>query len=449
TKILKTVNSSFYGQAHAVSSVSHALVVLGLNSVKTLALGFSLVNNLKDADGDGFDHFRFWKRSLYSATAAKSLANQMGLVQQEEAFLGGLLQDLGMLALEQVLPDEYAQVVAEAGDDHAHLCELEREHLGMEHPALGAALAEHWRLPPLLVAPIRHHEQPEEADGPTAPLVRAVAAGNRVADLFTGDSPGEALEGYYESLQRLCALDKGAANQLLHTIHKQTKEMQRLFELPTGELEHPDAILARANEALMQISLQQQQQSSELEQQNRQLVEQVYIDSLTGTANRCKFNTFVADSFEQAVQQDAELSILFMDVDHFKQFNDRHGHPTGDRVLIEVAALLKRCTPEPGLVCRYGGEEFSVVLPGTSRRDAAVLAERIRGELEQQTVESDEGEMLSVTASIGVATYEDVFFERVEQLIKAADQGMYAAKKAGRNCVRIFTPRRRERMSAA
>ena len=101
SKILKTVNSSFYGQAHTIGTISHALVVLGLNSVKTLALGFSLVSNLKEAGGDGLDHFEFWKRSLYTATAAKNIARHIGLVQQEEAFLGGLLQDLGMLAMNQ------------------------------------------------------------------------------------------------------------------------------------------------------------------------------------------------------------------------------------------------------------------------------------------------------------------------------------------------------------
>ena len=111
TKILKTVNSSFYGQSHSISTISHALVILGLNSVKTLALGFSLVANLKDSGGEGFDHIQFWKRCLYTAVAARTLAKQFGLVQQEEAFLGGLLQDMGMLALNQTINVEYQEVL--------------------------------------------------------------------------------------------------------------------------------------------------------------------------------------------------------------------------------------------------------------------------------------------------------------------------------------------------
>jgi len=449
SKILKTVNSSFYGQAHAVSNITHALVVLGLNSVKTLALGFSLVANLKDSGGEGFDHLLFWKRSLYSATATKNLTRQLGLPQQEEAFLGGLLQDLGMLAMHQTLGDEYVQLVQQAGDDHRKLHACEQETLGIDHAEVGAALAESWQLPPVLVAPIRYHERPGDAPEELASMVRAVGVGNRVADVFIGANPGESLEAFYADAEQWCELDREAGEDLLRSIHKESKEVQRLFDLPTGELEHPDAILARANEALMQITLQSQQQSSALEQQNRELVEQVTTDSLTDTANRRKFNEFVTEAFDTAVAANTALSVLFMDVDHFKQFNDTYGHPTGDRVLIEVAAVLKKLTPEGGLVCRYGGEEFAVVLPGNTRREAAVLAERVRQAIASHTVESDDGEALSVTASIGVAAYEGVFFEQAAHLIKAADQGVYAAKNAGRNAVRVFAPRPKKQQAPA
>ncbi len=89
TKILRTVNSSFYGRSQAVSTVSHSLVILGLQSVKTLVLGFSLVTNLHKSKGHGFNHLSYWRRSIYAATAARTIATRMNLVQQEEAFLGG------------------------------------------------------------------------------------------------------------------------------------------------------------------------------------------------------------------------------------------------------------------------------------------------------------------------------------------------------------------------
>src|ERR1700689_826821 len=107
TKILRTVNSSFYQRSQHVSTISHALVILGLQSVKSLVLGFSLVTNLSKTKRKGFSHINYWKRSIYSATAARTLAARVNLVQQEEAFLAALLMDIGMLVLDQALGDEY------------------------------------------------------------------------------------------------------------------------------------------------------------------------------------------------------------------------------------------------------------------------------------------------------------------------------------------------------
>ena len=114
TKILRTVNSSFYGRSQAVSTVSHSLVILGLQSVKTLVLGFSLVTTLHKDKSRGFNHLNYWRRSIYAATAARTIATKMNLVQQEEAFLGALLQDIGMLVLDTVLGPQYGDICAKS-----------------------------------------------------------------------------------------------------------------------------------------------------------------------------------------------------------------------------------------------------------------------------------------------------------------------------------------------
>src|SRR5215204_7785731 len=110
SKILRTVNSSFYGRSQHVSTISHALVILGLQSVKTLVLGFSLVSNLSKNKSKGFKHIAYWKRSIFAATAARTIANKINLVQQEEAFLAALLMDIGMLVLDQVLGEQYGEI---------------------------------------------------------------------------------------------------------------------------------------------------------------------------------------------------------------------------------------------------------------------------------------------------------------------------------------------------
>jgi len=443
SKILKTVNSSFYGQTQSISTITHALVVLGLNSIKTLALGFTLVGNLRSTRAEeGFDHVAYWKRSLYTAVAARTLSPRIGILQQEEAFLGGLLQDLGLLAMSQALDVDYLDMIAEAHNDHRKLVAMERTHLGMDHAEVGAELAAKWKLPPLLLAPIRFHENPEAGPAELLPMVQVVALGNRVADVFILESAGESLELYYQQAKSWFNLERAQAEPLLTEIHKNTVEMRRLFDLPTGNLGNPSQILASAHEALMNLSLQQSQQTNELEQRNQQLFTKATTDSLTGVANRGFFNEWMKEQFELVAKTGRPLSVLFLDTDHFKKFNDTYGHQLGDRVLVEQAAALKRGAPVGALVARYGGEEFAVVMPNTDRVTAARQAEQLRQVIASTVVLCDDGKALSITASFGAATHDGTFFRCVDELLKAADRGVYAAKAAGRNCVRIFAPRK-------
>ncbi len=415
SKILKTVNSSFYGQAYSISTVSHALVVLGLNSVKTLALGFSLVNNLADQGGDGFDHMDYWKRSLFTATASKALAQKSGLMQQEEAFLGGLLQDLGMLTMNQTLGNEYNRLIAKTKNVHGDLLAMENDVLKLTHPVVGEALANSWSLPTLLTNAIRYHHTPDESGEHARPLVYCVALGNLVADIFMlGDTEsGQALDKYKHKAVEWCGLAENEAEPMLKAIHKQTKEMQRLFDLPTGQLGNADEILASANEALMSITMQAHQQSSQLEQQakdlqiaNETLENKAYTDQLTGSSNRRAFDEFVSEQYDQATA-DAPVTILFMDIDKFKVFNDTHGHAIGDEVLIKFAQVLEKVTGDKGRVFRYGGEEYAIICPATTRLEGAKFAEHVRATVQADCkIKKDDGTVLGVTASIGVACHE-------------------------------------------
>lgn len=443
SKVLRTVNSSFYGQSKTVSSISQALVVLGLRAVKTLALGFSLVGNLKDVAAEEFAELGFWKRSLFTATAAKAIAKHVGLEHEEECFLAALMQDLGMLALQQALGEEYSVIVEAAGNEHRKLTRHEREGLGITHAQIGGALAKKWQLPELLSVPIFHHESPDGAPAELKLLVRCINAGNSVADIYHDPEDAEAVNEYYRKMQAWFNMGQEPAQNLLRELHGPTKEMQRLFELPTGELGDPDVILAKANEALENISLQSDREAEQLRDNNRKLNDEVNTDPLTGVGNRRRFNQFIEEQFQKA-DQDRPLAIVFLDADHFKQFNDTHGHATGDRVLIQLGRILRELVDMPGLPCRYGGEEFAIILPNHSRRDAAMLAEKLRQVVEETPVTSERGETLKVTISVGVAVHEGNVFRHPDQLIRAADQGVYAAKSNGRNCVRVFNPKPRE-----
>lgn len=445
SKLLKTVNSSFYGLPKTVASVHQAVIVLGLNSVKTLALGFSLVNNLTDAGGDGFDHMGFWRRSLYCATAAKLLCERLHIVQAEEVFIASLLQDVGVLALAQSLGPEYAAAMKQANGDHRKLSQAEQEHLGGDHAEIGGALAESWGLPPLLVESIRLHERPDEGPENLAGLIRTVTAGALAAELIDHPDDEERVGAFARVMADWFELERQEVEPLLKAVFKQARETQRLFELPTGELGQPEDILARANQVLERLSLATAHANTELQESNVQLQNQADLDEATALLNRRQFDARLDESFITA-ERDTPLSIVFIDIDNFGRVNDTHGHPVGDTVLRQLAGVVRGVVGSSGQAYRYGGDEFAVLCPGLSRADAAVLAEKVRQTIEQtrceaHSTESGDPISLSLTASIGVATYEGALFKRPEQLIRAADKGAIAAKKNGLNAVRVFVPK--------
>lgn len=441
SKILRTVNSSYYGLSQSVSTISHALVILGLNSVKTLALGFTLISSVRKQSEGEFDMLTVWRRSLFSAVGARTIAQQAGLLQQEEAFLGGLLQDLGIMAMVQTLGDEYEAILREVGNDHRLLCRLEQERLGGTHAEIGAALAAHWKLPPVLISPIQYHEQPAKCPLDQLPLVQCVAVGGLAADVFLQNKP-ELVEQFFVKLKDCFEIERSTGEVLIENVHKGTQEIADLFDIRLDGSRDAQSILAEANETLLQLSLQTQQNATQLENQNRKLQEQMTRDSLTGVANRGRFNEFIQQQFQFAARQTQPLGVIFADADRFKNVNDTYGHQAGDRVLIALSRCLMDNAPAGSLVARYGGEEFAVVLPGHDRRAAARVAEGMRRKIEAMTIDGGEGLVLRATLSLGVASFDGLCgFQRPEQLVEAADKAVYAAKASGRNCVRVFTPK--------
>lgn len=440
SKILKTVNSSFYGQAKTISSIHQAVIVLGLNSVKTLALGFSLVNNLAGPDVDEPELIGLWRRSLYSATAAKRICELTNIVQMEEMFLAGLLQDVGILALRQVLGQEYEAVYKKADGNHQALLEYEREALGCDHAEIGAALAEKWGLPPLLAVPIRFHENPDDGPEEIRPLVRVVNVGAIAAELMIQPECERCGVAYLGRMQDWFSIGPDKAQELICSFLDQSREMQKLFEVPAGDLGRTDQILSRASELLERLAIDAAQETARLEQDNDDLKKQAYTDSMTGVANRRAFNEAVSEQFIEA-QSSRPLTVMFLDIDHFKQVNDERGHGVGDAALAWFAKTVAEAVGEHGTVYRHGGEEFAVLCPAVDRRVAAGMAERVRLAIEEGICQTEEGDALKLTTSIGVSTYDGAMYRRPDQLVQAADSSVYAAKSAGRNCVRVFTPR--------
>ncbi len=172
---------------------------------------------------------------------------------------------------------------------------------------------------------------------------------------------------------------------------------------------------------------------NDVESQYHDIVFRMAItDGLTGLANRKQLDTVLSEELPRAQRHGRHLSLLMMDIDHFKSINDTHGHLTGDSVLRGIAAALAKRLRQNDKLGRFGGEEFCLVLPETSLSSAVRIAEELRGIVAHQLFVA-EGREIRVTVSIGVAAATPAM--TVEQLYKAADEMLYKAKGAGRNRV--------------
>lgn len=212
--------------------------------------------------------------------------------------------------------------------------------------------------------------------------------------------------------------------EVLIIMEEQMASIEDLFEMKLHSPEKLDGIMSEAKEYLMIHTLSER----------REVEEKSQHDGLTGAHNRAYFDQTLDREFIFSWQQEIPLTLAMIDLDHFKKINDKYGHPAGDTFLVAVVkTILEHIRPDDSL-CRYGGEEFSLILPGTSLASAKNLLTRLNNNIAEISINIDDGSTASITASIGVAALEGKKrHTSALALLKAADYALYAAKKSGRN----------------
>jgi diguanylate cyclase (GGDEF)-like protein len=188
----------------------------------------------------------------------------------------------------------------------------------------------------------------------------------------------------------------------------------------------------RTNVEALQSEINEHKKTEDaLRQSESRYMELSIKDDLTGLYNQRHFYHLLHAEIERAERYGRPLSLLLIDIDDFKQFNDTHGHMEGDRVLERIGATIQRCVRRTDWAFRYGGEEFTIFMPETLGDQAGVVAERIRTEFRAERFQPSPGREESKTVSIGIAQYQSG--EELKEFISRADRNMYEAKRRGKD----------------
>ena len=235
------------------------------------------------------------------------------------------------------------------------------------------------------------------------------------ADATTLEIPVILLTGHEEIENKVKGLSAGASDYL-------TKPF------------HPAELIAR-----VRVHLDMKHLRDQLREKNRDLEVLARVDALTGVANRRWLMEALTAEFTRCQRYNRPCSLLMFDLDHFKNINDQYGHQAGDAVLISVAKVLQSALRASDTIGRYGGEEFAIILPETRCADAITVAERCLSLVRELPIGVD-SQTLHVTTSVGIAGLPDDAIHNLQELVRAADDALYEAKRNGRDRLTVSKP---------
>lgn len=447
-KILRTVNSSFYGLRQRCASIRQALVMMGLGPVKALTLGFSLVTSVEGVD-DGFDKTAYWRRSLYSAVAARATAEAAGMKNlADEAFLAALLQDIGMMAMYQALRQRYTDVLEDAGDDHSRVASAELRAFDTQHAEIGAMLAHRWRLPESLVIPVRYHERPTAAPQGHHLVVRMVAVGSLAHDALTDREPLPALRKFHERCSQWFGLTSSDSEEVLRKLASAVRELGAIFSVDTGAASSAESLIETARAQHIEVV----REGPEVPGSPGSLAELITnegggIDKETGAYDRAAFDISFRRAFELSGQSHESLGVIVLSLDEGSGVNRLVGVTLIEALTGVVATLRRNFDSLGGVVCRIQPLLIGVVVPGIDLGTLSKVVDTSRAEIEKSSPTWGKARRLvlpRVKTTAGIAVRDPSApgaITQPEHLVAAAASALRSALGAGGACVRVFTPR--------
>ncbi|MEZ4335541.1 MAG: diguanylate cyclase [Sandaracinaceae bacterium] len=440
-RVLGMANSPAFSRSeHRIHDIGRAAAMVGVRGMRNLALSLVITGLAPEGPRGRV----LLMNALRRAVAAKALAEHLRGVEADAAFTLGLFLDAGLLVHggEDI---EGASSIAMAPANHR----IVREQASgwIPHPEVGATLARTHGVPEETWRAIASHH---DAAPPEGPLARIGWLAERVAAAFEGGRVDEVVRCAHASAARV-GVPKNALAEVFERVPPQMSEMAESLGHALAESPSLEEIAGDAHRALVDLNHQYEQLvvalesaltdrdelTAQLRAANEELQRLTHADPLTGIANKRALEELLVRELASAARAARPLSLIMVDIDHFKQVNDTYGHATGDDALRMVGEVLRAGVRAGDLAARYGGEEFAVVLSNTEAEPAMAIAERLRKAIALRSVPTPRGR-LRVTASFGVACVT----QRSDRdaLFRRADEALYSSKRNGRDRVTLAPP---------
>ncbi|HFC98671.1 MAG TPA: GGDEF domain-containing protein [Thermosulfurimonas dismutans] len=447
-RILGLANSPLYHAGDPITSLEVAISLLGTEVIKNLALSFVVARAFRNpAPPEGlFDLDLFWKRAVATALAARLLARTKKM-EEDHLFSAGLLADLGVLILYVLLRGEYLRVLEEKEVASRPLHQVEGELLGFHHAPVGAWVLRSWELPEHIYQDILYHHSWEDAPPEFREHAYLLDLALSVSGVYFSRQQTEHYRRVKEELSRYLGFSEKETLELMDQMARECQEVFSFFDLSARGLTSYSELIREAYEELERSSLdcalilqrlkEEKARAEDLARRLREANEKLrrlsITDGLTGLYNHRYFQERLREEFERARRYRRSLSLILLDLDHFKRVNDRYGHLVGDQVLRGVAEVIQHNIRKSDIPARYGGEEFAIIAPETDLQGASTLGERIREEVARQEFSYGD-QKFSITVSLGVANIFPAASDKTPRdLIEAADKALYYSKTQGRN----------------
>lgn len=452
SKMLALANSSWAGVRNKVTNVRTAVNLLGLGTVRTLAISYCMTGLHNELRLSTEESNMFWESSLCKAVAAKVYAGLFDKKMVDEAFVAGLFQDFAITVMFSTAKEPLLEVLRDPDTNVQAQLQKERGLFQMNHAEVGRMLAQKLELPDLFIDAVAFHHNHERLSEFIED--EAIADAVYVASLFPhmlnvwhrndADALCAFLQEHAPSADSKAYLGEvqeefNKTYSFFHEGRTPDTQLLDLLERVTHEAADNTTELVGTVNELMRQAASMGKEMNELVQQQDDLEDKSVRDQLTGVLNREGFTAEGKELLAKAARYGTGFAVVYLDIDRFKSVNDELGHEFGDLALKAVVGEMTETIPQHNLVGRMGGDEFVVLLNDCTEQDATQIVERIISNVAAKTVRKrNQSTQMSLSAGL-LYVRPSNREQQLDAVVNAADKLMYRAKRAGGNRLEVRT----------